>query len=223
MTAAQPRVWRRALTAFPTFPALDRWSCLCNTTTQVAPPPRTGHSASYAQGQLVVYGGRDAVGELLRDVWVFDTCACLRVQRRRRAAYSPCPPRAVRIAWRKVDLIGAVQPRPRAGHAAVLRPTSPLQLSLLGAPRRATCAPGFRRVLRRPSAAAFGGASGTVVLDDVWQLSVAYDPLFQNVTGNWTAIRESDSVELSSGAPGVWSAQRRLLLALPALLLLCAL
>ena len=52
-------------------------------------------------------------------------------------------------------------------------------------------------------AAVFGGASGNVVLDDVWQLSLAYDALFQNVTGNWTLMRTSDSVLLSSGAPGL--------------------
>lgn len=60
------------------------------------------------------------------------------------------------------------------------------------------------------------------MLDDVWQLSISYDALFQNVTGNWTVIRQSDSIALSSGAPGVQSNRRRLLLALSALLL-CAL
>ena len=62
------------------------------------------------------------------------------------------------------------------------------------------------------------------MLDDVWQLSLAFDPLFQNVTGNWTMVRESDSVALSSDAQaGARSTQRCLMLAVPALLLLCAL
>jgi ribosomal protein S27AE len=60
-----------------TSPALDRWACLCDSSSPVFPPPRTGHTATYSQGKLVVYGGRDAAGELLRSVWVFDTCAHL--------------------------------------------------------------------------------------------------------------------------------------------------
>jgi hypothetical protein len=69
----------------------------------------------------------------------------------------------------------------------------------------------------------FGGASGSDVLDDVWQLSMAYDPLFQNVTGSWQLLRSSASVTLSSGAPAPGArSRRRLLLALPALLLVCA-
>ena len=59
-------------------PALDRWACLCDSASQVSPPPRTGHTATYSQGKLVVYGGRNAAGELLRSVWVFDTRAHLR-------------------------------------------------------------------------------------------------------------------------------------------------
>lgn len=52
---------------------------------------------------------------------------------------------------------------------------------------------------------------------------MTYDALFQNVTGNWTSVRTSASVALSSDAAGALpGAQRRLLLALPALLLLCA-
>jgi hypothetical protein len=69
----------------------------------------------------------------------------------------------------------------------------------------------------------FGGASGSDVLDDVWQLSMAYGPLFQNVTGSWQVLRSSASVTLSSGAPPGVRSRRRLLLALPALLLVCAL
>ena len=68
-------------------------------------------------------------------------------------------------------------------------------------------------------AAVFGGASGTVVLDDVWQLTLTFDPLFQNVTGNWKVMRDSDSVALSSDAPR----GRRCILALLALPLLFAL
>ena len=69
----------------------------------------------------------------------------------------------------------------------------------------------------------FGGASGSDVLDDVWQLSMAYDPLFHNVTGSWQLLRSSASVTLSSGAPPGARSRRLLLLALPALLLACAL
>jgi hypothetical protein len=51
--------------------------------------------------------------------------------------------RAVGIAWRQVALLNStVQPRPRAGHAAVLSTNSSLQLSLLGALRRA-CVPAY--------------------------------------------------------------------------------
>lgn len=68
-------------------------------------------------------------------------------------------------------------------------------------------------------AAVFGGASGTVVLDDIWQLSLAFDPAFQNVTGNWSVMRASDSVALSSDS----SRLRHCFLTLLALPLLFAL
>ena len=59
-----------------------------------------------------------------------------------------------------------------------------------------------------------------MVLDDVWQLTLAFDPLFQNVTGNWTVMRASDSVALSSDAPRLMGRCVFALLALPLLLAL---
>ena len=197
--------------------ALDRWACLCDSASPVSPPPRTGHTATYSQGKLVVYGGRDAAGELLRSVWVFDTCANLRgpapstrcVLTLLTARSGHCLARS-RVARRSATA-SADWPFGRAdadfSFAAVdSRCVAPQQARVL-----------FERAKASRAAAVFGGASGTVVLDDVWQLSLAFDPAFQNVTGNWTVMRASDSVALSSDAPRV---QRRFLWLLPLLLAL---
>jgi hypothetical protein len=58
--------------------APEGWnSSVCNSTATV-PPPRLGHTASYAPpGELVVYGGMDAGGTLLpSDAWVYNICTC---------------------------------------------------------------------------------------------------------------------------------------------------
>ena len=108
--------------------------------------------------------------------------------------------------WAEVVQQQGVQPRPRTGHAAALMPSN-TGFMLLGAPGL----PFFARCAQRWIAdacvrcfamcgAAFGGASGTDVLDDVWRLDLAYANA--TLAGNWTMMRQN-STATSGAVPGL--------------------
>ncbi len=63
------------------------------------PPPRSDHSAVISQGTMVVFGGTDADGEKLADLWKFDI---------------------EKQEWSNVPVAEDMWPRARSGHAAAV-------------------------------------------------------------------------------------------------------
>jgi len=74
-----------------------KWALL-TPTSQVAPSPRAGHSATFHNDSMYIFGGKDDENQKLNDLWRFDM---------------------VQLSWTKIVTEGHCPP-PRAGHSAVV-------------------------------------------------------------------------------------------------------